>query len=60
MLDYTGLTPKEYDYDYDYSAKELEELASKLRDLAENHEKVYCMFNNYEMFDNAQKLKGLL
>lgn len=55
-----GLNPKEYDYDYDYSGEELEELASKLRDLAENHERVYCMFNNYEMFDGAQKLKDLL
>ncbi|KXA96016.1 hypothetical protein AKJ37_06275 [candidate division MSBL1 archaeon SCGC-AAA259I09] len=55
-----GLNPEEYDYDYDYSGEELEELAGKLQDLAENHERVYCMFNNYEMFDNAQKLKGLL
>lgn len=55
-----GLNPKEYDYNYDYSDEELRELAEKLHELAKDHDKVYCMFNNYEMFDNAQKLRDLL
>lgn len=55
-----GLNEDEYNYDYDYSEEELEDLAKKLRKLSKNHERVYCMFNNYEMFDNAQKLKEML
>lgn len=55
-----GLNPSEYNYDYDYSNEELEELAEKLQDLVESHETVYCMFNNYEMYDNAQKLTEIL
>lgn len=55
-----GLNPREYDYDYDYSDEELEELAGKLEDLAESHDVVYCMFNNYEMYDNAQRLVEIL
>lgn len=55
-----GLNQEEYNYDYDYSDKELQELAGKLKKLAKEHEKVYCMFNNYEMFDNAKKLKEIL
>lgn len=51
-----GLNPGEHDYDYDYSDEELSELATKLRRLSEGHEKVYCMFNNYEMYDNARSL----
>ncbi|KXB08998.1 hypothetical protein AKJ55_00020 [candidate division MSBL1 archaeon SCGC-AAA382M17] len=55
-----GLNEDEYDYDYDYSEEELEELATKLKDLSKEHERVYCMFNNYEMYDNAQKLVEIL
>lgn len=55
-----GLNPDEYDYDYDYSDEELEELASKLKGLAGSHDAVYCMFNNYEMYANAQRLMEIL
>lgn len=55
-----GLNEDEYDYDYDYSEEELEELAERLEKLSKSHETVYCMFNNYEMFDNAQKLVEIL
>lgn len=55
-----GLNKDEHDYDYDYSEVELEELAERLGKLSRNHKRVYCMFNNYEMFDNAQKLVGIL
>ncbi len=55
-----GLNPEEYDYDYDYSEEELHDLAEKLEDLSEDHDKIYCMFNNYEMFENAEKLKRIL
>ncbi len=55
-----GLNENEYDYNYDYTEKELKKLADKLKALSANKSKVYCMFNNYEMFDNADKLKGIL
>lgn len=55
-----GLNEDEYDYDYNYSDEELSELAAKLKDLSGSHESVYCMFNNYEMYDNAQKLMDIL
>lgn len=51
-----GLNEDEYDYDYEYSTGELEELARKLGKLAKVSEKVYCMFNNYEMYSNAEEL----
>jgi uncharacterized protein YecE (DUF72 family) len=51
-----GLNRKEYDYRYDYSESELEQLAQKLTDLAEQRRTVYCMFNNDNMFANAQTL----
>lgn len=55
-----GLNQNRYNYNYDYSDEELEELADKLFNLSKKHEKVYCMFNNYEMFDNTQKLRKVL
>ncbi|MBS3815985.1 MAG: DUF72 domain-containing protein [Candidatus Thermoplasmatota archaeon] len=55
-----GLNPDEYDYAYDYSEEELQELAEKLEELSEEHGKVYCMFNNYEMFENAKKLRKMV
>lgn len=55
-----GLNKEEYNYDYDYSREELEELAEKLENLSKSCERVYCMFNNYEMFSNASKLLEIL
>ncbi|KXB00457.1 hypothetical protein AKJ42_00680 [candidate division MSBL1 archaeon SCGC-AAA261C02] len=55
-----GLNPSEYNYDYDYSDEELEELAEKLEGLAESHDVVYCMFNNYSMYENAQQLREII
>ena len=51
-----GLNPNEYDYSDD----ELEELADKLRKLRDSHRRVYCLFNNYEMFSNARKLRSII
>ncbi len=55
-----GLNPREYDYDYRYTEAELKELARKLRKLEKDHEMVYCMFNNYAMYENAKQLTRLL
>ncbi|MFC6989086.1 DUF72 domain-containing protein [Haloplanus sp. GCM10025708] len=55
-----GLNDDPYDYDYDYSADELDELAVKLREYAASHERVYCLFNNYEMYPNARSLRTRL
>ncbi|MFW6196191.1 MAG: DUF72 domain-containing protein [Thermoplasmatota archaeon] len=55
-----GLNEDEYDYNYDYSDEELKTLANKLEKLSNSHEKVYCMFNNYEMYENADTLRNNL
>ncbi len=55
-----GLNEDEYDYNYDYSSSELEELAGRVDELAEKHERVYCMFNNVQMYDNARQLMEML
>lgn len=62
-VDYTrlhGLNDDPYDYDYDYSTDELRELAEKLAELAATKERVYCLFNNYEMYSNAVTLNNIL
>lgn len=55
-----GLNEDPYDYNYEYSEAELDKLAGKLHDYADDHERVYCMFNNYEMYPNAQTLQARL
>jgi len=55
-----GLNENPYDYDYTYSEKEIDKLAEKISDLAADHEKVYCMFNNFGMYENAPALKNTL
>lgn len=54
------LNQDEYNYNYDYSTDEIETLAYKLNELSRSHEKVYSMFNNYEMYDNAKTLEQIL
>lgn len=51
-----GLNENKYNYDYDYSDQELDEIAKKLFKSDRNHEKIYCMFNNYNMYKNALDL----
>lgn len=51
-----GLNEDPYDYDYEYSEDELDDLADRLHALAEDHDRVYCMFNNFEMYDDASAL----
>lgn len=51
-----GRNDDRFDYDYDYSDGELETLATWLREYADDGRACYCLFNNYEMFDNAQTL----
>lgn len=53
-----GLNEKPFDYNYTYSGNEIDKLAEKISDLAADHEKVYCMFNNFGMYDNAPALRG--
>jgi uncharacterized protein YecE (DUF72 family) len=36
------------------------ELAGRLHSLNERYKTVYCMFNNYEMYPNASRLRELL
>lgn len=55
-----GRNDEPYDYDYDYSPAELDALADKLGRLAETHDDVYCLFNNYAMFENARHLERVL
>lgn len=51
-----GLNAREYDYNYDYSKAELDQLAKKVTRLTKAHKTIYCMFNNDNMFENAQSL----
>ena len=55
-----GLNPKEYDYRYDYSKAELKKLAAKVRALERKHREVYVMFNNTELYKNAQQFMQIL
>jgi len=55
-----GLNEREYDYNYEYSESGLRELGKKVQDLATSHDEVYCMFNNFSMYENARRLRELL
>ena len=55
-----GLNKNEYDVNYDYSKDELKQLAQKLKRLSEDHDIVYCMFNNMEMYANIDTLRSVL
>lgn len=51
-----GLNDDPYDYDYAYVPEELETLKDRLRGLADRHDPVFCLFNNYEMVADAMAL----
>jgi uncharacterized protein YecE (DUF72 family) len=55
-----GLNPKETDYNYSYSEEELDRLASTVRELEARYSRVYCMFNNIDMHNNAPRLREKL
>ncbi|MFW6137743.1 MAG: DUF72 domain-containing protein [Spirochaetota bacterium] len=55
-----GLNPREYDYNYTYSEDELKQLADRLKELSQDHDQIYCMFNNFAMYENARRLMELL
>lgn len=55
-----GLNDDRYDYEYDYTDEELDDLAATLEDRAADRDRVYCMFNNYEMYPNARALQRRL
>lgn len=55
-----GLNEDPYDYDYRYSDYEIKELASELRGLSNERESVYCLFNNYNMYEDAARLREAL
>lgn len=50
-----GRNDDPYDYDYDYSADELLTLQERLTGQT-SADRVYCLFNNYEKFSNAEEL----
>lgn len=52
-----GLNEDPYDYDYSYMDDELERLAGTLTELSEIHDGVYCLFNNYDMYRDASRLR---
>lgn len=52
-----GRNDDPYDYDYDYHSTEIGALAYELRELLASHSRVYCLFNNYQMYDNARALQ---
>ncbi|MEF8849145.1 MAG: DUF72 domain-containing protein, partial [Candidatus Thermoplasmatota archaeon] len=55
-----GLNENEYNYNYDYSKKEIEKIAEKIKKLTKRYDQIYCMFNNYTMYQNANQLKETL
>lgn len=55
-----GRNERRFDYDYEYEMGELRTLVDHLHDLETDHETVYCLFNNYEMYSNAQTTLELL
>jgi uncharacterized protein YecE (DUF72 family) len=55
-----GLNEREYDYTYRYSPGELRNLAGRVKQLASGRERVYCMFNNTAMYDDALALMELV
>lgn len=55
-----GLNEREYDYNYEYSEEELREIAARIDRLSNDHDTVYCMLNNFAMFENANRLEAIL
>jgi uncharacterized protein YecE (DUF72 family) len=55
-----GLNPREYDYNPSSGDNVLRELAARLRAFENNRERVYCMFNNFQMYKNAKRLREML
>lgn len=55
-----GLNSREYDYNYEYDDAELSKLAAELEKLDSRYDTVYCMFNNFSMYENARRLRELL
>lgn len=55
-----GLNDQPYDYDYDYDTAELEKLADQLESNTDSYDRIYCLFNNFEMYDNATELGTIL
>lgn len=48
------------DYDYSYDEDELREVATTLETLAADHERVFCLFDNYDMYEDARHLRTML
>jgi uncharacterized protein YecE (DUF72 family) len=56
-----GLGKREQNYAYKYSDSDLEALRQRILDLSSRGaRKVYILFNNVTMFDDALRFKGLL
>lgn len=55
-----GLNENEYNYNYEYSDQEIQKLAEKLKELDKTHEETYCLFNNFEMYKNADQLRKII
>ncbi|MFB6310798.1 MAG: DUF72 domain-containing protein [Salinirussus sp.] len=55
-----GLNDDRYDYDYKYEERELDELADRLETLAADHQRTFCLFNNYAMDRDAAALSQRL
>lgn len=55
-----GLGRREFDYRYNYSEQELRRLADELEWLEEGYGEVFCLFNNENMYENADRVKEIL
>lgn len=55
-----GLNADRYDYAYEYADDELDWLVDVLEDVREDFDRVYCLFNNFNKFEDARRLRDRL
>lgn len=55
-----GLNEDPYDYDYNYSEQELRDLRDCIDTAFSGGMTVFCLFNNYQMYDNVAQFQEIL
>lgn len=55
-----GLNEDPYDYDYSYSDEELRDLLEHIENTFSDSATIYCLFNNFQMYDDVPRFQQLL